>query len=335
MKKSIFLILIMLMQFTISFAQITITRSDFGSIGDKVYYALDTTVSSTVSPGTAGANQNWNFKSVISPFYYDSAMFTDASSDPKAPTGTNLRILEGIDTSYLVINPNYIRVLVPPPSPFQGVINIKVMQFPFTYLTQFSDSSTLGVKGTPADFGQTFPGADSMLIVLKLVADIKCDGWGVIVTPADSISTLRFKNKTVPHLTVAVRLIATGTWQVVSSTTQAPSISYSWMANGAKDMIAEATMDSLGTSIKKFKYRVNALPNYAGIRSISNAQGEFVIYPNPVNDVLNISFTPKLSPVIMQLLDISGRIVKQSNLSNSQTSIDVSDLNNGIYFISL
>ena len=71
---------------------------------------------------------------------------------------------------------------------------------------------------------------------------------------------------------------------------------------------------------------------HTGINEMENALSSLFIYPNPANEVLHISFAPQSSPVTIQLFDLTGRNIKSINTSANNFEIDVSDLNNGIYF---
>lgn len=69
----------------------------------------------------------------------------------------------------------------------------------------------------------------------------------------------------------------------------------------------------------------------AGIASTEN--GTFDIYPNPANDVLNISngFDTETS---WSIVDMSGRVYESGVVSANSTSVlKVSDLSTGIYFV--
>ena len=54
------------------------------------------------------------------------------------------------------------------------------------------------------------------------------------------------------------------------------------------------------------------------------------IFPNPTNDNLTIE-TPENATI--EILNIEGQIIKAINITDKQTSIDVSDLSNGVYII--
>ena len=56
------------------------------------------------------------------------------------------------------------------------------------------------------------------------------------------------------------------------------------------------------------------------------------LWPNPTSNVLNIEFNGEFSGDI-QLFDMTGRLFKTTEKISERTSIDVSDLSSGVYFI--
>lgn len=60
-------------------------------------------------------------------------------------------------------------------------------------------------------------------------------------------------------------------------------------------------------------------------------------YPNPASASVNIDFDVTTSPALLQVFDLVGNVVKVITLENAQgtAKVDVSDLNNGVYFYSL
>jgi hypothetical protein len=61
----------------------------------------------------------------------------------------------------------------------------------------------------------------------------------------------------------------------------------------------------------------------------------FNIYPNPVNDKIYIETLTQTQTLTVEIYDIYGRIQNLSNLATQQlsNSIDVSNLNSGVYFV--
>lgn len=62
-------------------------------------------------------------------------------------------------------------------------------------------------------------------------------------------------------------------------------------------------------------------------------KNNFAIYPNPANDVINITNLNNTEVISTSISDINGRIVKQIN--SALATISVSDLNSGVYFLKI
>lgn len=60
---------------------------------------------------------------------------------------------------------------------------------------------------------------------------------------------------------------------------------------------------------------------------------KFSIYPNPTSSILNISNSNNVEIKAISVFDINGRLVKNQN--GALTEINVSDLNAGIYFVTI
>lgn len=65
-----------------------------------------------------------------------------------------------------------------------------------------------------------------------------------------------------------------------------------------------------------------------------NMNNKFVISPNPANNILNItSDIAKIQSV--SIVDLNGRTVKQLEVNNTNSQINVSDLNAGVYMLNI
>ncbi len=69
----------------------------------------------------------------------------------------------------------------------------------------------------------------------------------------------------------------------------------------------------------------------SGLNDVTQEYG-IIIYPNPATNQLTID-NGQLTIKNIAILDITGKAIKQWTINNSQFTIDMSDLNNGIYFI--
>jgi type IX secretion system substrate protein len=60
------------------------------------------------------------------------------------------------------------------------------------------------------------------------------------------------------------------------------------------------------------------------------------LYPNPATNLLNIEFKEYSRELIeMEIIDLTGKVVRTGQLSNNQTTIGLDGLGKGIYFVKL
>jgi photosystem II stability/assembly factor-like uncharacterized protein len=72
-----------------------------------------------------------------------------------------------------------------------------------------------------------------------------------------------------------------------------------------------------------------ATNNPNGINELSNAS-DFIIYPNPANDKIEISVSQKSE---IEILNAEGQVLKSINVNDIHTSIDISEFAKGVYFV--
>ena len=58
------------------------------------------------------------------------------------------------------------------------------------------------------------------------------------------------------------------------------------------------------------------------------------VFPNPVNNVVNLSLTSNIIPTKIEIVDVNGRIVKSIN-NTIRNQIDVSELSKGLYLLNI
>ena len=80
--------------------------------------------------------------------------------------------------------------------------------------------------------------------------------------------------------------------------------------------------------------------NYGNVECILGIDDElskttFNIYPNPVNDILNIKVAELNSNSTITIFDIAGKMVLSSTLKNGLNTMNVNSLNSGIYFYAI
>ena len=67
--------------------------------------------------------------------------------------------------------------------------------------------------------------------------------------------------------------------------------------------------------------------------NVNQIESNFSIYPNPSNGIINVQAVEKINTV--NVYNMIGNLVMVRNISNTQTTLDIEKLTNGIYFIEL
>ena len=71
----------------------------------------------------------------------------------------------------------------------------------------------------------------------------------------------------------------------------------------------------------------------AGINQVTGINNQIIVYPNPASNSLHVSFSGNITGI--EIVNVVGESVKQFKAQGSNCSIDVSDLDNGVYFLQL
>ncbi len=80
---------------------------------------------------------------------------------------------------------------------------------------------------------------------------------------------------------------------------------------------------------------VNKVGSILLSNSVNLINNEIKFYPNPVKDYINIEIPEEFlnENLIIEITDITGKLVKKVNVKTLSQKIDLKDLNDGIYFI--
>jgi len=87
----------------------------------------------------------------------------------------------------------------------------------------------------------------------------------------------------------------------------------------------------------------NAIEQYGNLYSCNTLNidaefiesNEFTIYPNPVNNVINLYAKNLANTTLLRVYSWDGKIVLETNINSPQSTIDVSHLNSGIYTLQI
>jgi hypothetical protein len=73
-----------------------------------------------------------------------------------------------------------------------------------------------------------------------------------------------------------------------------------------------------------------------GVEFLKAAEGGIKAYPNPANDLFTVEFAEMpTAPVVLTLFDANGKLLRTHNITDNFSSLNVSDLSQGLYFLSI
>ena len=97
--------------------------------------------------------------------------------------------------------------------------------------------------------------------------------------------------------------------------------------NGAAtDLVAPQFVQEIFNAARNYEDFLNSI-------SFLDNENEINIYPNPINEVVNIKIADKYAVVIFY--DILGNPIFQQNLNTQKTAINLSKFANGVYFLTI
>lgn len=310
-------------------AQITITQSDMPFVG-KVFISANDNVLNGISVGSSGTNKFWNLSNLQNNSL-DTAAFISPSGLAGAgyfPTA-NLAISFGGGSVFYNVNSSTMSVLgdyidFGPPQGYTAVkFNpaLKIITYPSTYMTSFNGTSSFLYK-----FASASPGIDSVKQDITDNYTSTIDGWGTITTPAFSnVPCLRQVKRTYSSSTNYNHMIGGG-WVQQGPTTLDTSYYYSWWSNTKKFPIADIQTKAYGT-IEYASYLL--IQSSVGIEEEA-FNNTINVFPNPASDFITIAGLSEISS--LNIFDITGKLIESRLLKNSDTPINISTYENGIYF---
>jgi len=119
------------------------------------------------------------------------------------------------------------------------------------------------------------------------------------------------------------------TWQIGLNNGTQIYISAFYQFNsgfGVYDVILQLTC---GQKDNPRYLQINSQINYQIVGISENETNDLKLFPNPVQNELNIS--GKTEPSTYEIIDLNGRLILNGNLSTDSTKIDVANLKNGNY----
>lgn len=337
-------------------AQITITSSDFGNIGDQFFVGQDP--NPTVTPGNAGANQTWNFTGLVTSSL-DTIYFLDPATVPPAAAVSGVNLVTESNEGYFFLERNssgvYTRGVA---STFNGVPVLAeytpaqdLLPFPSTFGDSFSSTSafstTVFLGLDTSAFGCQIQ-LDSIRLNRQSTLTTNFDAEGTVQLPMENIQALRAYS--VDASTDSIFIYAPNAvscppfvnipqgWSLMpdflaqsiglpgGSYTQNTEV-YTWYANNENFGVVAMRMDGQG-GVESVLFKSDA----SQMSIDQTSESTLNIFPNPVQgSSLAIEGAEAGDEVL--LMDMTGRVVVRQSLDNNQVSVE--GLTSGIYQLQL
>ena len=341
-----------------SFAQITVTDSDVVEQGDIVYMAYDSNPSSLISIGLLGMNQAWDFSTLqvssvdtelyISPIgtQYENlypianlCLSAEGSISYFNKTSSGVYVYGLNDTVF-----NLPALFLPLPLAF----GLSVTDGPVVVVENYITGPLLSIAlpaSTVANLTSNLANiADTALIQITNTSEFSVDGSGVITTPLGSYDVLRLKEikeiYSVLNIYCSDTITQQGMWFdnipfsaipiLAGSSNNEQEITYRWITNDTSVtyLVAAAVVDSFN-NIEEASFQISPLSN--NITELSS--GLFNVYPIPVSDKLMVN-SKNNDLTYLELVALNGKVILKKEFIQS-TSLDVSHIIKGIYFLNL
>ena len=296
-------------------AQITVTNAVFPAAGDTLKTAVDLAPNG-ISITAAGGPFAWDFSS-LTPDLNQATMFQPASNGSvfaSFPTADLVSISQGGAETYYSISANSFNNLgfsgtdptggLPIQTEFKFDPPVPELRAPLNFIDNYIAESSLDVAFSL----DAIPGniLDSLGIPTTLVDSIRIkaiasrfelvDAYGSLAIPGGSYDVLREKRTEYRDTRIEIHIIFPFPfWQDITSQLgpaagfgQDTILSYRFISNTEKEIIAEVVMDDAGIAPQQVSYKDNGIPNSTGEKS--NPALLVGISPNPVGDVANFFF---------------------------------------------
>ncbi len=319
--------------------QIILTENDLPAIGEaQISIKVDSLQAATLFEGQVGENQIWNFKNLIP------CCGLPASEDTtKWLAAGNVDPNNNFPGATMAVNGHFYTY-------HSHVTHTDLTVFHHKYYLK--DAEGLKFYGTdyPANalaqpsllvqplltYGQSvvthsrliFEVSSDSLQTVTVTDSIFADGWGTLITPTDTISTIRYR--TAEYSTDS--LFVNGS---LTSAENTNGTSWKWFTNGVRFPVLQIGEGSLSTrsGSRSAEYSLKS-ENLLGIDDPIADKFPVKVFPNPVQTQVTFQFgLNNMSKLTLVICDLAGREVKRIDGINSPTVIvERASLPAGLYF---
>jgi hypothetical protein len=330
MKRSLLLTFIALFAAAFSYSQITITSGDMPSPGDGYNYASDENPTS-VSPGSPGGNQSWDFTGLTEDFTSSTQFVTPGSTPfsslfPEANLATNSADTiftymhvdsDEANTLGLVIESEVTGNFVNNYVPGETFAN-----FPLEYQDEWTDEYYWEFFVDPG-----VPGIDSFRYKSDVTRESVVDAWGTVSIPMGTFNALRINEMSTSIDSTWAKVAGIWMLQFTATTT---NYFYEWWTNEAPVAPFVASMSSPDnfTTIDEVTWVKDV---FVGVPEDNTDNVSATIYPNPASEHITIETGIEMETEII-IMDNTGRVVaKEMTDEKGVLKMSLPSLARGIY----
>lgn len=332
MKKLVLSALAIALMSSAALAQPVLTQASIGATGSVFFLGVDT-VPSPALLGSSGPSQTWVMTS-LGVDELDTALFLVPTSLPNSsdfPT-SNFAVVQSSQggvayfestSTFLDLlgaagdidgSGNYVSLFQNPP--------LRTVQFPFTYMDQYSSSSTADVTIDASFLG--IPFVDS--VRFKNIQDqfTVADGWGALSLPAANYTNVLRTKRIVSAIDSIWAHTFLG-WQLASDSMYTDS-TFTWWDDTKGYYLAEAAYE--GPTLARITYED---PILVAVDPLRNAG--VLNYPNPAHERMTIR--SEVGATSVQIVDLQGKLVSEQAITEPQTHLNLVGMPQGYYLYRL
>ncbi|MFN0201176.1 MAG: T9SS type A sorting domain-containing protein [Bacteroidia bacterium] len=337
--KRMLLLAMSLGLFSVNFAQIIITSAEMPIVGMLPRYTLPDSTQVVDPSSSAGANQTWDYSSLIPQFQRVDTFVTLPSNYASNFPGSTVALVQngnGAGAAGFTFGKGY-RPYKVSSSAFENMgicgkvsgIDMSLVNNPKDEVYHFP----LNYADTDSSYSEATLSIPFFLYVRQeQTRQYVVDGWGTLMTPYKTYGCLRVRNEITGYDTVSVPS------QSINFGNNRPmSIEYKWLSKNDKVAVFSASGVIFGgqEQIGNIYYRdtVQNVP-YVGIENtMQSVKGS--IYPNPATEKAVIALEKEIgSEVTWEVFDMTGKLVASEKVSPQQlVELGVGQLPAGIYTV--
>lgn len=297
-------------------AQLTLTKiANEPAVGDvQIMVDYDSTV---VVPKSTGTGQSWNFMTLTPGTFTETTTYTTVASVPSGslfPAATIAGVRSNQTEFYQSAGSNFEYVGsydMSGPSTFSFSNTGILYTWPISMSSTFSDS-----------FAATQTSPSGTMTVTGTVSHT-ATGTGTVILPNGNTHTNCLQLKEIINLTIVQGTMTINQVEnkmiYFSSTTKLPiaEIGYQTQTSGT-------------TTTRSYDFMISKNALSVGIKEQSSVNSNFIVYPNPASDNVNVILPNNEAPSSIEVVDMLGRVVASSTKS---TSVITAGLSKGVYTI--